>query len=382
MVTDRLEEIIEKTLSAIEDGREEIFHIAETSRSEMEKLTQELNQLRLDLSQTIVEVDRQQKIEKRQRIRLMEVSRDYQRYSEKQMMTSYAEAKDSQVQLKLLQSMEKQQKTRRNDIERLLSQMSSTVERAENLMNKVNMAITLLKSNVAEEIQNQNLEQRQEAALRIIKAREEERRRVAREIHDGPAQTLANIILRLEIAEKLLNIDPQKVEPELVDLKKLVRLNLQDIRRIIFDLRPMALDEEGMVPAIRRYLNSFQQTYNISCQLNVKGEERKLKSALNVTLFRLIQEAITNVAKHAQSDQVIISLDFSAEKITACIKDFGQGFDVKAALESPGEHFGLIGIKERVEMFSGQLKINSQLGKGTTIKFIIPCRLQKEGEPA
>ncbi len=372
-MNDGLEEIIQKTLTAIEAGREEIFHIAETSRNETQRLTQELDQLRVDLSKTIVEVDRQQKIEKRLRQHLMEVSRDYRCYSEKQMMQTYSEAKDAQVQLQLLQSMEHQQRTRRNDIERSLNQMLSTVEKAENLMNKVNMAITLLEESLSENSYSQDLEQRHEIGLKIIKAQEEERRRVAREIHDGPAQTLANVILRLEITEKLLSFDTQKAGSELKDLKQMVRLNLQDIRRIIFDLRPMALDEEGMVSAIHRYLDTFEKTYGIKCYLNVKGEERQLKSALGVTLFRLIQEGITNVAKHANSERALVMLEFSDEQILASVTDFGQGFDVKAALESPGEHFGLIGIKERVELVSGQFEINSEPGKGTTIKFNIPC---------
>lgn len=368
-MTDRLGEILKSTLKTIEMGKEEIFFIAETSRSETQRLTQELALLRLNISETIAEVDKQHRLERRTRQRLMEVSRDHQKYSEKEMMAAYEAAKNSQVNLQLLQAKEVQFRTRRDEIERSLRQMSATIERAENLMTQVNLAINLLQGGISEISQSLNAEQRQELGLRVIKAQEEERRRVAREIHDGPAQTLANIVLRLEIAEKLFDLDPSRAKTELRDLKNLVRANLQDIRRIIFDLRPMALDDLGLVPALTKYLENFQGTYAIGCELRVEGREKRLQRTMEVTLFRLVQECVTNIAKHAQSDQALIVLQFQENGVGALIQDFGRGFNVTDALDSPGEHFGLIGIRERIEMFSGRFSIHSVPGKGTTIEF-------------
>jgi len=213
-----------------------------------------------------------------------------------------------------------------------------------------------------------------EMGLRVIRAQEEERRRVAREIHDGPAQTLANIVLRLEIAEKLLEFDPTRVKAELIDLKNLVRSNLQDIRRIIFDLRPMALDDLGIVPAISKYLDNFQENYGITCKFQVEGREKRLLPVLEVAFFRLVQEGMTNVAKHAHSSKANILLNYQDEWTIVRIQDYGKGFEVNSALITPGEHFGLIGMRERVEMFSGHFSIQSTLGKGTTIELSIPSR--------
>jgi len=371
-LTDQLGEILKNTLKAIESGKEEIFFIAETSRTETHRLINELSQLKTDITEIISQVDYQEKLERRLRHRLMEVNRAHQEHTNKQMMEAYTEAKDAQVKLQLLQQKEVQLRKRRDDLERSLGQMQVTIERAQNLMTQVGMAISLLQGGVVEALQTQNHEQRLEMGLRVIKAQEEERRRVAREMHDGPAQTLANIVLRLEIAEKLLELDPSRVKAELNDLKNLVRANLQDIRRIIFDLRPMALDDLGIVPAISKYLDNFQETYGIKCQLRIEGREKRLLPAMEVALFRLVQEGMTNVAKHAQSTRVDIHLIYQEDWTIARIRDYGRGFEVKTAMNAPGEHFGLVGMRERVEMFSGRFSIQSIIGKGTSIDFSIP----------
>ena len=183
---------------------------------------------------------------------------------------------------------------------------------------------------------------------------------------------MANIVLRLEIAEKLLELDPNRVKSELKDLKNLVRANLQDIRRIIFDLRPMALDDLGIVPAISKYLDNFEENYGIKCELHIEGREKRLPLTMEVALFRLIQEGMTNIAKHAGSNRAKIDLSFKEDRITARVKDYGKGFNVEQVLANPGEHFGLIGMKERVEMFSGRFSVLSESGKGSTIEFSIP----------
>jgi Signal transduction histidine kinase len=376
-VADKLGEILTTTLKAIESGKEEVFLIAESTRTETQRLTFELSQLKSDISEIIHKVDVQVKTDRRMRQRLMEVSRAHHIHTEKEMLEAYKNAKDAQVDLQLLQAQEVQLRKRRDEIEHALRQMHATIERAENLMNQISMAISLLQVGLEDSSHTQNNEQRFEMGLRVIKAQEEERRRVARDIHDGPAQTLANIVLRLEIAEKLLDYDPSKVKNELQDLKKLVRSNLQDIRRIIFNLRPMALDNLGVVPAITKYLENFQENYGIHCELRIEGREKRLLSAMEVALFRLIQEGMTNVAKHANTTEVKIWLSFKDDWTTARISDFGKGFEVNSAMASE-DHFGLVGMRERVEMFSGCYSIQSTIGEGTTIELSIPSKL-KEG---
>ncbi|MEL1135977.1 sensor histidine kinase [Desulfitobacterium sp. THU1] len=371
-MTDRLGIIISNTLNAIESSKEEIFYIAETTRAENERLKQESSQIKGEILRIIDDVDKYQKLERRLRQRLMEVSRDFGNYSEKVMLDTYTQTKDVQVQLQLLQSQENQLRSRRDEIERSLKQMEKTIVRAETLLNQVTLAINLLHGGIAELNHNNPPENRQETALKIIRAQDEERRRIAREIHDGPAQNLANIVLRLEITEKLLALDPNRVRTEISDLKGLVRANLKDIRRIIFDLRPIALDQQGFISALDRYLINFQETYSIICDFQVLGKERNLLPAIEVALFRSLQEGMTNIAKHAHTNWARILIVYEDSQITIQITDRGNGFNVDDAFINPGDHFGLIGMKERIEMFKGQMKIKSSPLKGTTVKLIIP----------
>lgn len=372
-MADRLGQILKDTLQSIESGKEEIFNIAESTRIESERLNKELAKLQINIAEIIDEVDRQKRNEKLHRQVLAEVSRDCKRYSEREMRDAYSEAKESQANLRILQDREKQSRERRDEIERTLRQMESTIIRAEYLLSQIGMVINLLQSGIKSIELTRNSEQQQEFALGVIKAQEEERLRVAREIHDGPAQTLANIVLRLEIVSKLVDIDLKHVKTELTDLQDLVRANLQDIRRIIFNLRPMALDDLGIVPALEKYMENFKNTYAIEPELEIEGKEKRLPMLMEVAIFRLIQEGMTNVAKHAHSKNVLVELHFHDKHITTKIIDSGQGFAVDEVISSSGrDHFGLAGMKERVEMFSGQITIHSVSAQGTTIEFTLP----------
>lgn len=374
---DRLLDVFDSTIKAVENGQEEIFGIYETTRAEIQRLKKELDFLSTEIASIINKVDEQYKKEKRLRYRLMQVNRDFKLYTEQQMLEIYTEAKDAQVELQLLQAKEIQLRNRRDEIERSLINLKGTVKKAENLMNQVGIAIRLLKEGISEITLLCSNDQRKEIAFQIIKAQEEERRRIAREIHDGPAQSLANIILRLEITEKLLAIDHQKVEKELHDLNLIVRENLKEIRRIIIDLRPIALDSGGIVETIKKYIKNYEKTYGIECSLIVEGVEKTVNSAIEVALFRLVQEGMTNVAKHANSTRCEILLEFSEDLIKGQIVDYGKGFDIKEVLENPAEKFGLIGMKERIQMYSGKFSIESTIGKGTIFAFELPT-LNKE----
>lgn len=374
---DKLEHILSATVKAIESGKEEVFQISESTRSEIQRLTTELAQVKADVADIIKQVDIQTKLEQEKRRRLMEVSRDHQKHTEKDMMEAYGDAKDAQVKLQLLQAQEVQLRKRRNEIEHTLNQMDTTLLRADRLMPQISMAVNLLQGSLQSSIQTHDYEQRLEMGLSVIKAQEEERKRIARDIHDGPAQTLANIILRLEITEKLLNLDVNRAKAELQDLKNLVRANLQDIRRIIFNLRPMALDDLGIVAAISKYAENFQDSQNIKTKIKVTGREKRFHSTMEIALFRLTQEAMTNIAKHANTDKVDIYIIFKDELITIQIRDYGKGFDVDAIAEKADKHFGLMGMSERVEMFSGKFTIKSIIDKGTTVEMTIPFSAPK-----
>lgn len=209
--------------------------------------------------------------------------------------------------------------------------------------------------------------------LSIIRAQEEERRRVAREIHDGPAQLLANVVLRIDVCQRLADQDPSRVRDELQQLKELVRISLQDVRKVIFDLRPMALDDLGLVPALRAYAKEFQARTTIEVDLAAYGAERRFDPAFEVAVFRLIQESLTNVDKHAQATKVWVTIEAKNHELRATVKDNGIGFDVEEARrQGAGVKFGLTGMRERAELIGGRLTLESEPGAGTRIQFEFP----------
>jgi two-component system sensor histidine kinase DegS len=208
------------------------------------------------------------------------------------------------------------------------------------------------------------------ASRQVFQIIEEERMRIARDMHDGPAQSMANLVLQAEILERLITRDPQMVVKELADFKNGVRDVLDDTRRLIFDLRPMTLDDLGLVPTLRKFVKEFGQRASVNVQLRVVGEETRLPGALEPTLFRIIQEALSNARKHAHGTMVEVVIGFQPKSVSAVIRDDGVGMDV-AAVEAGLDgtrNLGLISMRERTELEKGRLEIRSHPGKGTEVR--------------
>ena len=255
MDVEALDRVVKETLDVIESGQEAIFDIAENTRSELERVKRDLITTQRDTLETIQEVDKFTQLEKQARLRLMEVSRDFHLYDEAVVKEAYERAMDYQVRLFVLQEQEKHLRQRRSELERSLKRLSGTVEKAEALVTKISVVLQFLEGTLDQiNVKLEDFQKQQQLGLKIILAQEEERRRLAREIHDGPAQAMANIVLRAEYCEQLMIHDIDKLQPELEGLKDLTRNTLQDIRKIIFDLRPMSLDDLGLAGVCVAYL--------------------------------------------------------------------------------------------------------------------------------
>lgn len=216
----------------------------------------------------------------------------------------------------------------------------------------------------------ESAQQSRALGLSVIRAQEEERRRVAREIHDGPAQLLANVVLRIDVCQRLADQDPARLAGELQQLKELVRVSLQDVRKVIFDLRPMALDDLGLVPALRAYAKEYQARTAIEVDLAAFGADRRFDPAFEVAVFRLVQEALTNVDKHARASKVWVTIEMKGNELRVTVKDNGSGFDVEAVRRAGAStRFGLHGMAERVALVGGRMEIQSAPGQGTRLQF-------------
>lgn len=252
----------------------------------------------------------------------------------------------------------------------------TVVEKAERMAAHVEGAMASLAENLGEIGGHwESIKARYKIGERVIKAQEEERRHVAREIHDGPAQAMANVVLRTEICERLLNAGRSEVHQELDQLKMLVKGALRELRQIIFDLRPMALDDLGLVPTLHRYLENMKAHHGVPVSLSVAGPELRLHSTHEVAIFRVVQESVNNARKHAQASRIHVLIDFEAEdRVVISVEDDGIGFDMETLMTEwvNRESFGLMSMKERIELLDGDFDVSSVPGEGTRIVAGLP----------
>ncbi|MCX5998907.1 MAG: sensor histidine kinase [Chloroflexi bacterium] len=211
---------------------------------------------------------------------------------------------------------------------------------------------------------------------KIIFAHELERRKWALEIHDGITQSLANIYYRLQAHKRLLSRNPSGVVQDLDELEELVSEAMTEARGIIDDLRPSILDDVGLVPALKKCLKRLEQHNSIFPTFNQIGAIPRLPCEIETAVYRIVQEALTNVSKHAKATEVKLEISFCANSLAVTVSDNGPGFDV-AAVDQEGDNWGLIGMRERAEIIHGVFHIESSSGQGTSVSLAVPL-----GEPA
>ena len=205
----------------------------------------------------------------------------------------------------------------------------------------------------------------------LVNAQEAERQRLSRQMHDGPAQALSNFILQAEIAMRLLDVDAGQARDELSNLKASAMSTFQKVRNFIFELRPMMLDDLGLVPTIKKYTENFKEQFGLEVNVNISGNERRLESYLEVMIFRALQELLGNAARHSQATLVKVHVDMGEAAIKVSVDDNGRGFDPDLAENS----LGIKLIRERCEMLGGTFELDTVIGKGTRLTFTLPARV-------
>ncbi len=213
--------------------------------------------------------------------------------------------------------------------------------------------------------------------INIIEAQERERQRLSRQMHDGPAQSLTNLALQAEICERLFDRDPERAKIELGELRTSVINTFQRVRGFIFDLRPMMLDDLGLVPTLKRYVEGVTDSGFSGATLSITGRERRIAPHKEVTIFRVIQELIHTGREYSRASTIKIALDMGETQARVVVEDNGSGFDLDEELTSADAmRLGLQTLKERIEMLGGRITFDSTPGRGMRITFTLP--LEKE----
>jgi two-component system, NarL family, sensor histidine kinase DegS len=287
-----------------------------------------------------------------------------------QVQTQFATAQKEDIRIAYSAALDSQQRLllMRGQLEKLQSDQAS-----------INRHITTIEKfkQFAEEGRNGKLARAGNGSATmelVISAQEAERQRLSRQMHDGPAQALSNFIVQAEIINRLFDIDPARAKEELANLKGSAMSTFQKVRTFIFDLRPMMLDDLGLVPTLRRYMDTYKEQTGLEVQMSVKGAERRFEPYVEVMIFRAVQELMGNTARHNQDHPVKpqINLQVMIEEsfVKVIVSDNGKGFDPAAAAERGG--LGLKLIRERAEIMGGFFNIDSREGQGCRVTFQVP----------
>lgn len=328
-------------------------------QTELDETIRALREITLMIEQSQVEVSKLSQRNAAITTHLQQVQNQLDNMPQQEIRNAYDSALDAQQRLFVMRGQLEKLQSEKTHLERF----KSALERASTMTAGGGAAIS--SSGSASKSPMASVEM-------LVNAQETERQRLSRQIHDGPAQALSNFILQTEIAMRLMDVDINQARDELNNLKSSAMGTFQKVRNFIFELRPMMLDDLGLVPTLRRYADAFREQTSIEVTITVTGNERRLQPYLEVMLFRAIQELLGNSARHGQATQVKVLIDLGEDRIRVSIDDNGKGFDPDSALQN--NSLGLKLIRERAEMLGGNFEIDSSPGKGARVSFAVSAR--------
>jgi two-component system sensor histidine kinase DegS len=338
-----------------------LLDLIEESREAYEQTQKELKEIKVLIEQSSAEVDKlvQRNSQITTKVHQMEANIDT--YPRQDIREVYSAAKEAQTRLFMMRGQLEQLQSKQQNLEKYAEHLKKFLEVSEQT------TYTGPSAEGSDRVGEGTI-------VRIIEAQENERLHLARQMHDGPAQSLTNLILQAEICERLFETDPARARVELENLKNAVSATFQKTREFIFDLRPMMLDDLGLIPTLKRYVRGFEEKSGLSTNLTVVGKERRLPPYTEVTIFRVVQGLLKNISQHANATHVQVSVNLEGEVIGVSVEDDGSGFDVDDALASARQRktLGIAAMQEQVEMLGGQIQFESGIGRGTKVRLKIP----------
>jgi len=334
--------------------------LLEECRKEYEQAQTGLKEIDLLIQQTSTEVERLSQRHAQAANRLRQVESNFDTMPREDIREAYTAVQEAQQRLF----------TMRGQLEKLQSDQRN-MERYARLLRRV------LELNRDEALAIDSATGKEDGEIvptvvRVIEAQERERQHLARQMHDGPAQALTNLVLQAEICERLFDADPERAKAELANLKASVGSTFQRVRGFISELRPMMLDDLGLVPTLRRYTEGLADGEGMRVNLTVTGRERRIASYKEVAIFRIVQELLARARDVSHAASSHISLDLGDDRAHVAVEDDGSGFDAAEVAAGASGDVALDTLRERVEMLGGRLQVESDPGRGTRVVLDIP----------
>jgi two-component system sensor histidine kinase DegS len=350
-----------------EEVKQSLEELRDKYREELNRIQREASEIEVMVRQTDSDVQKlsQRELAVSNRVRDLEVNLD--RYSKAEIKNFYTSAQEVQMRLHMMKAQLEQLQLKQGALRSQQTQLHEIFELVEELLG--------LGTEGGNGKTGEALGESDDLIGNIIMAQEDERKRISLQMHDGPAQAMGNLVLRAQICERLIDHDVGQARSELSSLKTALNTTLQEIRRFIFDLHPMTLEDLGLVLTLRRYVSEFGEKNNLEVNLMVQNLDMQLPSRYQVTLFRFVQEALNNVAKHANAKEARVLLNATDTALQVVIEDEGSGFHVNEVLadQSGRRNMGIASMRQQIEaLLQGEFGIESAIGRGTRVAGTVP----------
>jgi two-component system sensor histidine kinase DegS len=372
-------QIFDNVIESIDHSRDRILDLVSDARKEYELLKEQLEAIKGKIEIAIAKVDDLDTKDRIARNSLSVVSKNFRSNSETEIKRAYDKATEIRIELKVAQKEEDALRGERNRIELSIKSALKNIQNAEQVVHQVSVAASYLKGEILDALEEAGYGTDMMIGVRILEAQENERRRISRDIHDGPAQRVANIVMKADLCEKIAHKDMKAGLAELKTLKEASRSALKEVRDIIYNLRPMSLDDLGLNKTIEMNTSATFEGMGVEIEYNLAKVPDALEEIIQLALFRISQEILNNIKKHSEASHIYIRTEYGLKYMRMTIGDNGTGFDVEATLarvRREKKNFGLLGMMERVEQLKGEINMESSEVSGSM--FMVKLPLNRE----
>ena len=352
---------LDSIITSMKDGKEEIFAITEQINKENRQVKSDIAQVRKEIKIYNAQIEKLKKIELKSRKTLSIVSSDFDKYNSDDIKDAYDKSYNLQQDL-MKKQLEIDSIIKKLELyENRIQKNNELVSKADELLSRIEIMSDYMKLDSSIDSDSDDL------FTKWILFQENEKNRIARDIHDGPAQTIASLVIRSDIIKKLIEKETPSttIYKEIEQLKFQLRSVIKEIRKIMYDLRPTSLDELGFSSSIHGLVSKTEEDCNIKFSVSIDEESKIKNSNLKIICFRIIQESLNNIIKHSKAKKAYIYVKISNTFIDMIVQDNGIGFDTSKI--NSVNSFGLSSLKERVSLVNGTVIIDSELSKGTAI---------------
>lgn len=344
------------------EGSDPWLEFQQEVNNELEQSRRSMAEIRMMLEQSQTELTRLTQRNAAITGKMQQVQSNFETLPREELRVTFNEALDAQQRLLVM----------RGQMDKLQSDQAH-ISRYISYLEKVQLFVFNEKA-ITKDVKQQQVTGVETLSM-VIDAIENDRVKISHEMHDGPAQVLSNFIIQADIANHLIDVDPAKAKIELENLKAAAAMTFKKIRAYIYELRPMTLDDLGLLPTLKRFFESFAEQSGIEYKFDYKGAERRLVNYLDVLLFRAVQELLANAVEHNKDYpvklQIYVQVIYEDAHVRVIVRDNGKGFDSTQLTQTTGR--GLQTLQQRIELAGGEIEIESQPGKGCTVSFQIPA---------